>query len=131
MGSRACNREHNKSWIGAVATANWPDLALRSEGWELDLGRTQRAKLRTWSATDRLGSSGTPEMRGPMLDSKHPTFGGQKCAPPNRCLGALRNVAETGPVIVRLSRRPCRSGPASLLLTSQLGVSGCGVRREL
>src|SRR5664279_2989278 len=50
--------------------------------------RSQRAKLRTWSATDRLGSSGTPEMRGPMLDSKHPTFGGQKCAPPNRCSGA-------------------------------------------
>src|SRR5450756_1322718 len=47
----------------------------------------------------------------------------------NRCLGALRNVAETAPVIVRLLRRPCRSGPASLLLTSQLGVSGCGVRR--
>src|SRR5664280_214422 len=44
-------------------------------------------------------------------------------------LGALRNVAETAPVIVRLSRRPCRSGPASLLLASQLGVSGCGVRR--
>jgi hypothetical protein len=29
-----------------------------------DPPRPQRAKLRTWSATDRLGSSGTPEMRG-------------------------------------------------------------------
>src|SRR5665213_2213532 len=47
----------------------------------------------------------------------------------SRRLGALRNVAETAPVIVRLSRRLCRSRPASLLLTSQLGVSGCGVRR--
>jgi hypothetical protein len=48
----------------------------------LDLSSSQRATLRTWSATDQLGSSGTPEMRGSdARNSKHPTFAGQKCAP--------------------------------------------------
>src|SRR5664280_1124631 len=46
--------------------------------------------------------------------------------------GVMRGTTscrETVPVTMRPSRRPCRRGPASFVSTSQLGVSGCGVRR--
>src|SRR5664280_2085207 len=94
-------------WSGGAACTTAPRLGASRSGWAApfrtsgtaratpldsahlgpspDPSSSHRAKLRTWSATDRLGSSGTPEMRGSdARDSKHPTFGGQKCAPPNR-----------------------------------------------